>query len=118
MYDIYLEWKDGNLVKATASTNEDYLKKILATDEGASKIGEVALGFNDKLTHFTTDILWDEKMYGTMHIALGRAYPRSGGKNQSAIHWDIVKDLRREGEFIVDGTAVIKDGRLQFDTLA
>jgi aminopeptidase len=115
MHDLYLEWKDGNLVKATASSNEDYLQKILATDDGASKIGEFALGFNEKLTTFTNDILWDEKMYGTVHIAMGRAYARGGGTNESAIHWDIIKDLRQEGELKVDGKSILKDGHLQFD---
>ena len=117
MHDMYLEWKDGELIKATASTNEDYLHKILATDEGATKIGEFAMGFNDKLTTFTNDILWDEKMYGTIHIALGRAYPRRGGVNKSAIHWDIIKDLRQEGELEIDGKTVLKDGRLLLDEL-
>jgi len=117
MHDMYLEWKDGELVKATASTNEDYLHKILATDEGSSKIGEFAIGFNDQLTTFTNDILWDEKMYGTMHIALGRAYARGGGKNDSAIHWDVIKDMRQEGELVIDGMTILKDGHLQFESL-
>ena len=114
MHDLYLEWKDGDLVKASASTNEDYLHKILNTDKGASKIGEFAIGFNENLTSFTNDILWDEKMYGTMHIALGRAYARRGGINKSAIHWDIIKDLRQEGELVVDGQTIIKNGKLLF----
>lgn len=117
MHDLYLEWKDGELVKASASSNEDYLHKILATDTGASKVGEFALGFNDQLTSFTNDILWDEKMYGTVHIAMGRAYARRGGTNESAIHWDIIKDLRQEGELVIDGKTIIKDGQLQFDKL-
>jgi len=117
MHDMYLEWKDGELVKATASSNEDYLHKILNTDEGASKIGEVAFGLNDQLTHFTNDILWDEKMYGTIHIAMGRAYERMGGKNYSAIHWDIIKDLRLEGQLMIDDMVIIKDGKLQFENI-
>ena len=112
MHDLYMEWKDGELVKASASTNEDYLHKILNTDEGASRIGEFALGFNDQLTTFTNDILWDEKMYGTVHIAMGRAYARRGGTNESAIHWDIIKDLRQEGELVIDGKKVISGGKL------
>jgi len=118
MHDIYLEWKDGKLVKATASSNEDYLHKILATDAGASNIGEFAFGLNPKLTKFTNDILWDEKMYGTMHIAVGRAYKKAGGTNESAIHWDIIKDLRQEGELLVDGKTVIQDGKVLLDKFA
>jgi len=117
MHDLYLEWKDGELVKASASTNDDYLQRIVRTDPGASKIGEFAIGLNDKLTHFTNDILWDENIYGTMHIALGRAYTHVGGTNESAIHWDIVKDMRKEGEFIIDGMTILKNGKLMFDTL-
>jgi aminopeptidase len=112
MNDLYLEWKDGDLIKASASTNEDYLKKIIATDAGGSKVGEFAIGFNENLTNFTHDILWDEKMYGTIHIALGRAYARRGGINKSAIHWDIIKDLRQEGELIIDGKTILKEGKL------
>jgi aminopeptidase len=117
MHDLYLEWKNGELVKATSSSNEDYLHKILSTDEGASKVGEFAMGFNDKLTNFTKDIFWDEKMYGTVHIAMGRAYANRGGTNKSAIHWDIVKDMRQEGELVIDGMSILKDGHLQFDKL-
>jgi aminopeptidase len=116
MHDIFLEWKNGDLIKATASTNEDYLHKILATDDGSSKVGEFSIGLNQKLKKFTNDILWDEKMYGTAHIAVGRADPRTGGINPSIIHWDIVKDLREQGEIIIDGLTVLKDGRLLFDT--
>jgi len=115
MRDIFLKWEDGNLIKATASTNEDFLHQILATDEGASKVGEFSMGLNDKLHKFTNDILWDEKMYGTAHIALGRADSRTGGTNDSIIHWDIVKDLRDQGEVIIDGKTVLKEGKLLFD---
>jgi len=115
MHDLYLEWKGGNLIKASASTNNDYLQKIVKTDPGASKIGEFAFGLNRNLTHFANDILWDENIYGTMHIALGRSYKETGGKNISAIHWDIVKDLRQEGELIIDGRPVIKGGKIVLD---
>jgi aminopeptidase len=115
MHDLYLEWEDGNLIKAASSTNADYLQKIVNTDPGASKIGEFAFGLNDQLTKFTNDILWDENIYGTMHIALGRSYKETGGKNESAIHWDIVKDLRKEGELNIDGRTVVKDGMLHFE---
>jgi aminopeptidase len=112
MNDMYLEWENGQLVKAGASTNEDYLHKILATDAGSSKVGEFSIGLNPKLSHFTKDILWDEKILGTAHIALGRADPRTNGTNDSLIHWDIVKDLRQEGEIKVDGLTILKNGIL------
>jgi aminopeptidase len=112
MHNLYLEWNNGILINASTSSNQDYLEKIIATDAGASKVGEFAIGFNENLTKFTHDILWDEKMYGTIHIALGRAYAHRGGVNKSAIHWDIVKDLRQEGELIIDGKTVLKEGKL------
>ncbi|WP_410960409.1 aminopeptidase, partial [Salmonella sp. SAL4431] len=75
----------------------DYLQSIVRTDAGASLIGEFSFGTNPYVTAFTKDILIDEKIGGTVHIALGRSYPESGGDNRSAIHWDIIKDIRREG---------------------
>lgn len=115
MHDIYLEWENGKLIKASASTNEDFLLQILSTDQGASKVGEFSLGLNEQLHTFTNDILWDEKMYGTAHIALGRADKRTGGTNESLIHWDIVKDLRDQGEVSVDGRIILRNGKLLFD---
>ncbi len=112
VHDMRLAWEDGKLVKATSSTNQDFLQEVVNTDEGASKIGEFALGTNDQVTHFCKDILIDEKIGGTMHIALGRAYPKTGGKNQSAIHWDIIKDLREEGEIYLDGKLIVDRGKI------
>ena len=111
MHDIYLEWQAGKLVKASASSNEDYLREILKTDAGSSLIGEFAFGLNPYINRFCKDILLDEKIGGTIHIALGRAYPECGGSNASAIHWDIVKDLRTEGGVYVDGKKVLERGQ-------
>lgn len=111
MHDIRLRWEHGRLVEATASTNQDYLRAIVATDAGAGLIGEFAMGTNSQVTRFCKDILLDEKIGGTVHIALGRAYPESGGVNRSAIHWDIIKDIRREGAVYVDGQVVLENGR-------
>ena len=108
--DIRLRWQQGRLVGASASTNEDFLHSILNTDPGASLLGEFALGTNPWVTHFCKDILLDEKIGGTIHVALGRAYPECGGTNQSAIHWDIIKDIRTEGCVYVDGRAVLQNG--------
>ncbi len=109
--DIVLSWRDGELVEARASQNEDYLHQILETDPGASRLGEFAFGLNPHVTHFCKDILIDEKMGGTVHIALGRAYPECGGTNESAIHWDIVKDLRMNGTVSLDGKTIFARGR-------
>jgi aminopeptidase len=75
-------------------------------------LGEFAFGTNFHINRFCKDILFDEKIGGTVHIALGRAYPECGGVNQSAIHWDIVKDLRQEGAVYIDGRTVLEQGAL------
>lgn len=110
MHNICLRWEHGKLVEATSSTNQDYLHSILKTDEGASRIGEFAFGTNPYLKLFCKDILLDEKIGGTIHIALGRAYPQTGGTNSSAIHWDIVKDMRQQGAIYLDGKKIYEKG--------
>ena len=112
MHDIRLRWENGKLVEASSSSNQDFLQAVINTDPGASRIGEFAFGTNPELTRFCNDILIDEKIYGTIHIALGRSYPSTGGKNKSAIHWDIVKDLRQEGQVYVDGKLVFDNGQI------
>jgi aminopeptidase len=112
MHDVRLRWKDGKLVEASSSTNQDYLHQILQSDEGSGLLGEFAFGMNPHVNRFCKDILIDEKIGGTIHIALGRAYPECGGTNQSAIHWDIVKDLRQQGAVYLDGKAVLENGKL------
>lgn len=112
MHDIKLRWEKGTLVEATSATHQDFLRSVVNTDPGASLIGEFAIGTNPEVTHFCRDILIDEKIGGTVHIALGRAYPAVGGTNQSAIHWDIVKDMRQEGEIYLDGECIFKEGAI------
>jgi aminopeptidase len=112
MHDIRLRWQMGKLVEATASTNQDYLLQVLASDAGASLLGEFAFGLNPHVNRFCKDILIDEKIGGTVHIALGRAYPECGGANQSAIHWDIVKDLRGGGVVYLDDRVILEKGQL------
>ena len=110
VHDIRLRFEKGRLVDATSSTNQDFLKRVLATDAGASVVGEFALGTNMAVDRFCKDILIDEKIGGTMHMAMGRSYPECGGKNTSAIHWDIVKDIRRDGTVSVDDRPVLQNG--------
>jgi len=112
MHDIRLRWKNGQMVEATSSTHQDYLGQVLQSDAGASLLGEFAFGLNPCVDRFCKDILIDEKIGGTIHIALGRAYPECGGTNQSAIHWDIVKDLRHEGAVYLDGKPILENGKL------
>jgi aminopeptidase len=112
--DIRLVWKAGRLREASSSTHQDFLRAVLATDAGSGTVGEFAFGTNPAVNRFCNDILLDEKIGGTVHIAFGRSYPQCGGRNESAIHWDIVKDLRSEGRVEVDGTPVLEDGRFLF----
>lgn len=112
VHDMHLHWKKGKLIKATSSTNQDFLQTVIHTDPGASLIGEFAFGTNPKVKYFCKDILFDEKIAGTIHIALGRAYPKTGGTNKSAIHWDIIKDLRQEGQVYLDGKIIFENGKM------
>jgi aminopeptidase len=108
---VRLVFKEGRVVEASAEKNEDYLHKMLETDNGARRLGEFAFGLNDDIQRFTKDILFDEKIGGTIHLALGSAYPETGGKNRSAIHWDMICDLRRAGEIYVDGRLAFRNGK-------
>jgi aminopeptidase len=110
VHDIRLRFEKGRLVDATSSTNQDFLKRVLATDPGASVVGEFAMGTNMAVDRFCKDILIDEKIGGTIHMAMGRSYPECGGRNASAIHWDIVKDIRRDGTVFVDDSPVLRNG--------
>ena len=109
--DIRLRFKDGRIVEATSSTNQDFLRSVIATDAGSNRVGEFALGTNMGVDRFCKDILIDEKIGGTIHLALGRCYPECGGLNTSAIHWDIVKDIRAEGAVYLDGEPVLEKGK-------
>jgi aminopeptidase len=108
--DIELEFKDGKVIQAKASKNEEFLKEMLATDENSSYVGELGIGCNPKVTRFTKDLLFDEKINGTIHLALGSAYKENGAGNDSAIHWDIVKDMKC-AKIIVDGKVIQENGK-------
>ena len=110
--DVRLQFKDGKVIKATAAKNEEFLLKMLESDGGARYVGEFAFGTNPGILRFTKNTLFDEKIGGTIHLAVGTGYPESGSKNKSAIHWDMVCDLRDGGEVRVDGTLFLKDGKI------
>lgn len=109
--DIRLRFADGRVIEAHAATGEDYLLSMLNIDEGARRIGEFAFGMNYGIREATRNILYDEKIGGTIHLALGRSYPESGGLNVSALHWDMVCDLRQQGEVWIDGELFLQNGR-------
>ena len=108
--DIELTFKNGKVIEAKATKNEDFLKEMLATDENASFVGELGIGCNPRINKFTKDLLFDEKISGTIHLALGNAYKQNGGGNDSAIHWDIVKDMKH-AKIIVDGKIIQENGK-------
>jgi aminopeptidase len=107
---IRLEFADGKVVGASATRGEDLLHGILDRDEGARRIGELGIGCNPGITRYMKNVLFDEKMDGSIHLALGQSYTFLGGQNTSAIHWDIVKDLRSGGRIELDGRVVQQDG--------
>ncbi len=102
---INLKFENGKVIEASATKNEEFLKTMLATDENASFLGEFGIGCNPKVTKFTKELLFDEKIGGTIHLALGMAYKENGGGNNSALHWDIVKDMKK-AKIIVDGKVI------------
>ena len=108
---IRLAFRAGEVVEATARVGEGALHSALATDAGAKRIGELGIGCNEGITQYLRNTLFDEKIAGTIHLALGQSYTRVGGTNDSAIHWDIVKDLRPGGRIEPDGEVVQQDGR-------
>jgi aminopeptidase len=108
---VRLDFVAGKVVRAQAATNTDVLQRVLAIDAGAARIGEFGVGTNTGIPRFFSDILFDEKMAGTVHLALGRAYAECGGVNKSAVHWDLVKDLRHDGRILLDGRTVFSRGR-------
>ncbi|HPG29170.1 MAG TPA: aminopeptidase, partial [bacterium] len=111
---ISLEFKNGKVINADAEKNKDFLIKMLDMDKGARYLGEFAFGLNYSIQKFIKNILFDEKIGGTIHLAVGNGYPETGAKNKSALHWDMIKDLRKEGEVKIDGRTVFKKGKFIF----
>ena len=107
---IRLRFEQGKVVDASADSNEDFLLEMLDLDEGARRVGELGIGCNPGITSHMKNTLFDEKMDGTVHLALGNGLPDIGGTNVSQIHWDIVKDLRNGGRIELDGALVQENG--------
>jgi aminopeptidase len=110
---VRLKFHRGELVGYSAEKNEGLLKSMVETDLGARRLGELGIGTNYGIDRFTKNILFDEKIGGTIHLALGRAYLECGGVNKSAIHWDFIKSLK-PGQLLVDGEVILRDGKLRF----
>ncbi len=118
VHDIELTFEKGRVVDAKASKNQAFLIDMLDQDDGARGVGEVAIGTNYQIQEYTKNTLFDEKIGGTFHIAVGAGYPETGNMNTSGLHWDMVCDLRPEnggGTITVDGEVISKDGKFVFD---
>ena len=105
-----LVFDDGRIVDATARAGEEFLIQTLDTDEGARRLGELGIGCNPGIQRFMKNVGFDEKIDGTVHLAVGNSYTFTGGTNESSIHWDIVKDLRTTGRIYADGRLVQENG--------
>ncbi|MGD9093775.1 MAG: aminopeptidase, partial [Anaerolineales bacterium] len=108
---VELYFEEGKVVKATAEKGEEFLNAMLDTDEGARYLGEFAIGTNKKIQRFIRNILFDEKIGGTIHLAVGNGFPEVGATNESAIHWDMICDMRDGGLIIVDGERFYDSGK-------
>jgi aminopeptidase len=110
---VRLEFEGGKVTQASASKNEEFLLSMLDTDDGSRVLGEFGIGTNYGITRFTKDILFDEKIGGSFHLALGGGFPEAGGVNQSSLHWDLITDARQETVIRVDGELFYQDGEFQ-----
>ncbi len=108
---VRLRFEAGKVVDASAERGEEFLHEMLDTDDGARRLGELGIGTNYGITDATREILLDEKIGGSVHMAIGMSYPETGGTNSSAVHWDMVCDLRQGGSITVDGEQLQKDGK-------
>jgi aminopeptidase len=107
---VELVFEEGRVISAKSNKNQDFLERMLDADEGARYLGELAIGLNYGVDRATKNILFDEKIGGSIHMALGAGYPETGSQNESAIHWDLITDMRTGGEIVVDGEVFYKDG--------
>ncbi len=112
---VQLRFEEGKVVEASAEKNEAFLLQTLDTDEGSRYVGEFAIGTNEGITQFTSQILFDEKINGSFHMALGAGYPETGSKNESAIHWDMICDLRDGGQIWIDDELLYENGEFVID---
>jgi aminopeptidase len=109
--DVRLEFKKGKVVKETASKNQQYLTSMLNIDKGARYLGEFAIGTNYAIKRFSKNILFDEKIGGTCHLAVGNSIAEAGGKNRSSLHWDMICDLKKDSEIAADGKVIYRNGK-------
>jgi aminopeptidase len=110
-----LTFSNGRVEQASAEKNRDFLMRMLESDSGSRHLGEFAIGTNFDINRFTGNILFDEKIGGSFHMALGAGYPETGSRNKSSIHWDMICDMRKDAEILVDGELFYKNGQFVFE---
>lgn len=108
---IHVRFEKGKVVKATAEKGEDFLLKMIGMDEGSKFLGEIAFGTNEMIQDVTGNILFDEKIGGSIHLALGASYPEAGGKNKSGLHWDIIKNMKENSKVYADDRLIYENGK-------
>ena len=111
-HGVHLWIENGLIVKAQAEKGQDFLQAMLDMDEGSKGIGEIAIGTNDEIQEVTGNILFDEKIGGSIHMAVGASYPETGGKNVSGLHWDLIKNMKNGGKIYADGTLIYENGKM------
>jgi len=111
---VELTFTNGKVAKAKAASNQPFLLEMCDSDPGARYLGEFAIGTNYEIDHFSHNILFDEKLGGTFHMALGSGYPETGSKNKSMIHWDMICGMQDDSEIVIDGEIIYKNGKFTF----
>lgn len=109
-----MKLKDGEIVDYSAEKNKDLLEAMINTDNGSKRLGELGIGMNRQITKFTKNLLFDEKIGGTIHLAIGNAFKECGGTNQSAVHWDMIKTMK-DGKIILDGEVIQENGKFKWE---
>ncbi len=111
---VRMTYRDGRVVDASATSDEDVLFSMLDRDDGARVLGELGIGCNPGIQRYVRNTLFDEKIDGTVHLAIGMGFAQLGSTNESTVHWDMVKDLRPGGQLLCDGEVVQENGRWLF----
>ena len=109
---VHLWIENGKIVKAQAERGEEFLNAMINMDEGSHGIGEIAIGTNDEIQEITGNILFDEKIGGAIHMAMGASYPETGGKNVSGLHWDLIKNMKNGGKIFADDKLIYENGKM------
>ena len=109
--EVYMKLENGKVIEASAEIGNDFLQSMLNMDEGSRFVGEIAIGTNERIQNVTGNILFDEKIGGSIHVAFGSSYPEAGGKNKSGLHWDMIKNMKNNGKIYADDKLIYENGK-------